>query len=101
MERLIPVSWTHEEHGLQAWTALSYLLYVNNNLSRAAYLAQKRLVLSSNKTNNCRSILVPALGLAWSNLVTTRLQMIQGETDNRALHVIFSPNYHKLHALIK
>ncbi|XP_075226431.1 DNA repair protein XRCC3-like isoform X2 [Lycorma delicatula] len=41
--------------------------------------------------NNCRSILVPALGLAWSNLVTTRLQMIQGETDNRALHVIFSP----------
>ncbi|XP_075221735.1 uncharacterized protein LOC142324704 isoform X2 [Lycorma delicatula] len=41
MERLIPVSWTHEEHGLQAWTALSYLLYVNNNLSRAAYLAQK------------------------------------------------------------
>lgn len=41
MEKLVPVTWTHEEHGPQAWTALSYLLYVNNNLSRAAYLAQK------------------------------------------------------------
>ncbi|XP_075231419.1 anaphase-promoting complex subunit 7-like [Lycorma delicatula] len=46
MERLIPVSWTHEEHGPQAWTALSYLLYVNNNLSRAAYLAQKACFFS-------------------------------------------------------
>ncbi|RZF49231.1 hypothetical protein LSTR_LSTR014457 [Laodelphax striatellus] len=41
IEKLVPVSWTNEEHGPQAWIALSYLLYANNNLTRAAYLAQK------------------------------------------------------------
>ncbi|XP_039290705.1 anaphase-promoting complex subunit 7 isoform X4 [Nilaparvata lugens] len=45
LEKLVPVSWTNEEHGPQAWIALSYLLYANNNLTRAAYLAQKACYL--------------------------------------------------------
>lgn len=38
---------------------------------------------------------MPALGLAWANLVTTRLQMIRTSGQERTLNVIFAPDLPK------
>ncbi|XP_075226995.1 centrosomal protein of 290 kDa-like [Lycorma delicatula] len=81
MERLIPVSWTHEEHGLQAWTALSYLLYVNNNLSRAAYLAQKRHLKEDTRKPSAISILQHQLQEAQGKIALLEAKVRDAEED--------------------
>lgn len=46
LEQLVTTSWNSSEHAPEVWTALSYLLYTNGTLTRAAYPAQKACFLS-------------------------------------------------------
>lgn len=41
LEKLVATSWCSSERVPEIWTALSYLLYTNGTLTRAAYPAQK------------------------------------------------------------
>lgn len=49
---------------------------------------------ATTKTTTTRERLVPCLGLAWANLVTTRLQVQRkgnADVDVRSIEVVFSP----------
>lgn len=69
----------------------------NSNIKILYFLQVSSVIQDDNSTCSNRLVVipVPALGLAWANLVTTRLQMIRTNDKDRELSVIFAPDLPK------
>lgn len=67
-------------------------LHALANQYKLAVVCVNQVADVMNTTGSSEVQKVPALGLAWANLVTYRLQMLRSTGCERSLHVVFSPD---------